>query len=79
MTIKERIVKKIEHVPKKQLKTVLHFICGLEQESLKEKKTSLPPITKRLVSKKRQLLLISESSLAKDWLTPEEDKAWENL
>jgi hypothetical protein len=24
-------------------------------------------------------ILLSESSLAKDWLTEEEDKAWENL
>ena len=32
-----------------------------------------------LLKKKVSTLLLSEKSLAKDWLLPEEDEAWNNL
>ncbi|HEC39665.1 MAG TPA: DUF2281 domain-containing protein, partial [bacterium] len=43
---------------------ILEHIIFLKNRSLKEK---------------RELILMSESSLSKDWLKPEEDKAWQDL
>jgi antitoxin component of MazEF toxin-antitoxin module len=36
-------------------------------------------ITLKPIKKINDLLVISENSLAKDWLRPEEDEAWANL
>jgi hypothetical protein len=33
----------------------------------------------QLKIKKRETLYLSEQSLSKDWLLPEEDEAWKNL
>jgi hypothetical protein len=64
MKTKELIQKEIEVIPEPYLEEVLDFI-----HFLKEK-----------VSKKRmETELLSESVLAKDWLSPEEDEAWKDL
>ena len=64
MTKKELIVKEIEQVPEPLLGEVLDFVRFLKTKRLEEK---------------LEVTLLSESSLRKDWLRPEEDKAWQDL
>ena len=64
MSKKEILLKEIEQVPEPFLDEVLDFI-----RFLKIKNTN----------KRMNITIASESSLAKDWLKPEEDEAWQNL
>lgn len=61
---KERVMQEIEQVPDIFLDEVLDFIRYLKTK----------PITEHM-----ETLIASESSLRKDWLRPEEDRAWEGL
>jgi hypothetical protein len=64
MNKKELIAKEIEHVPEPLLEEVLDFVRFLKSKRMQEK---------------LEITLVSESSLKKDWLRPEEDEAWEHL
>lgn len=64
MSKKDILLKEIEQVPEPYLDEVLDFIRFLKTKNVKEK---------------MQLTIASETSLAKDWLKPEEDEAWQNL
>ncbi|MBZ5627041.1 MAG: DUF2281 domain-containing protein [Acidobacteriia bacterium] len=63
MSKRELIARELDRLPEQDLDRLLAFL-----RSLKEAHTdaALP-------------ILAAESSLAKDWLTPEEDAAWANL
>ena len=65
MNSKEQIIQAIEYIPEPLLNEVLDFIQFLKH--------------KHLYQEKLETALLSESSLEKDWLTIEEDKAWKNL
>jgi hypothetical protein len=64
MTTKQLVINEINRIPKSLLNEVLDFIYFLEAKSK---------------SKERETAILSETSLKKDWLKPEEDKAWANL
>ncbi len=64
MSIKELIIKEIEHLPDYLTSDVLNYIRYLNEKSKQEK---------------TNLALISESALKKDWLRPEEEAAWSDL
>ena len=64
MNKKELVVREIERVPEPLLEEVLDFVRFLK--------------TKR-AQDKLGVSILSESSLQKDWLRPEEDKAWRDL
>ena len=64
MSKMELLIKEMENFPEYFLDQVLDFVCYLKVKQIKEK---------------ADITMISESSLKKDWLTREEDKAWENL
>ncbi|MCK5833717.1 DUF2281 domain-containing protein [bacterium] len=64
MSVKELISKEIERVPERFLGEILDFIRFMETKATEEKMVAA---------------VASESSLRKDWLTPEEDKAWQHL
>jgi len=64
MEIKELIYKEIEVFPETYLEEVLDFIHFLKGKESKERMGAA---------------ILSESVLAKDWLSPEEDEAWKNL
>ena len=64
MTTKQMILKEIGKVPEPMLEEVLDFIKFIENRS------------RRKIS---ETAVLSEASLAKDWLKPEEDEAWKNL
>jgi hypothetical protein len=64
MNKKELIAKEIEHVPEPVLEEVLDFVRFLKRKHVQEK---------------LETTLLSESSLKKDWMNPEEDDAWANL
>ncbi len=61
---KELILREMEQVPEPLLNEILDFIHFLKTKSLKEK---------------LETAIASESSLRKDWLREEEDKAWQDL
>ena len=58
------ILKEISKVPEPMLEEVLDFIKFLEN---------------KLRRKISETTILSEASLAKDWLKPEEDEAWQDL
>lgn len=64
MTTKEVILNEIEKVPKSLLGELLDFIKFLES---------------KVVQQKMETAVMSESTLEKDWLKPEEDEAWKDL
>jgi len=61
---RDHIVEEIKSLPEPLLDEVIDFI-----EFLKSKNKT----------KKLETLDLAESSLKKDWLSPEEDLAWQNL
>jgi len=64
MSKKDMIISELNNLPEDLIEEILNYISLLKRKSLKEK---------------TELTLMSESSLRKDWLKPEEDKAWQDL
>ena len=63
MSKRELIARELEQIPEQDLDKLLAFLRLLREANAE---TALP-------------MLAAESSLARDWLTPEEDAAWANL
>ncbi|WP_286390824.1 DUF2281 domain-containing protein [Pseudanabaena mucicola] len=63
--IKERLLERIEKASETTLQEVLDFLMFIE--------------SKRIQTEQLEISLLSESVLAEDWLTPEEDEAWQHL
>lgn len=64
MSVKELLAKEIESVPEPLLEELLDFARFLRAKAERSG---------------RELAILSESALAKDWLSPEEDEAWSDL
>ena len=64
MNTKEELINEIEKIPEPFLSEVLDFVHFLKTKANREK---------------LDIAMMSESSLAKDWLKPEEDEAWQSL
>lgn len=64
MNTKEELYNAIESTPEPFLSEVLDFINFLKTKASTEK---------------MDITVMSETSLAKDWLKPEEDDAWQGL
>ena len=64
MNEKEIIVRELDRVPNSLLPKVLEFVKSVQDKSQIEQ---------------LETTLLSEAALAKDWLTPEEDEAWQDL
>ncbi len=64
MTQKELIIKNVEGIPNALLDELADFLRFLKMKADEEKFGSA---------------LMSESSLKKDWLRPEEEEAWKDL
>ncbi|MBM4177051.1 MAG: DUF2281 domain-containing protein [Ignavibacteria bacterium] len=64
MTKKELLISEIEQIPESLLDDVFDFINYLKTKIVKEEIDTA---------------IMSESLLSKDWLRPEEEKAWQNL
>ncbi len=63
--IKEQLLQEIEKAPDSTLKEVLDFLLFIKSRELQQEQL--------------EVSLLSEPSLAEDWLTPEEDEAWQHL
>jgi hypothetical protein len=63
MSKRELVAHDLEDMPEKDLDRLLGFVRLLKHE---HSEADVP-------------MMAAESSLAKDWLTPEEDEAWANL
>jgi hypothetical protein len=64
MSTKELLINEIEEVPEPFLTEVLDFVHFIKAKIAREK---------------LDVAIMSESSLGKDWLKPEEDEAWQRL
>jgi hypothetical protein len=64
MNTKEMLINEIEKVPQPFLTEVLDFIHFLKAKIAREQ---------------FDVTIMSESSLGRDWLRPEEDDAWQDL
>jgi|APHig6443718053_1056840.scaffolds.fasta_scaffold427960_2 hypothetical protein len=64
MNTKEELINEIEEASEPILSELLDFVHFLKAKTLREKMDTA---------------LMSESSLGKDWLNPEEDEAWQSL
>ena len=65
MTIKEQITQELEKMPEPLLQEILDFVQFLQ--------------TKHEQRNMLEITIMSESSLQKDWLKPEEEAAWQDL
>lgn len=63
MSKKDIIVQEMEGVPEKDFDALLRFIHSLKSRNAEDAATAL----------------LAESSLMKDWLSPEEEAAWTDL
>ncbi|MDZ7964784.1 MAG: DUF2281 domain-containing protein [Nostoc sp. DedSLP03] len=63
--LKEQITQELEKLPEPLLQEILDFVQFLQAKYQKEKTL--------------EISIMSESSLQKDWLRPEEDSAWQDL
>jgi len=61
---KESIIREIKDIPERYLEEILDFIHFLKM---------------KVYNKKLENAIASESTLKKDWLKIEEDKAWQHL
>jgi len=64
MTSKQTILEDLQGIPDSLLEEVRDFIRFLKERARKER---------------YETVLLSEPSLARDWLRPEEDEAWQDL
>ena len=64
MLSKEALHKDIDAMPEEFTEEIYDFVSFLKRKLIKEN---------------TEAALLSESSLRKDWLSPEEDEAWKNL
>lgn len=64
MSTRELLMNEIKEVPEPFLTEVLDFVHFVKGKIAREK---------------LDIALMSESSLRKDWLKPEEDEAWQDL
>jgi hypothetical protein len=64
MNTKELLLQEIEQVPEPILEEVLNFLRYLKVNKILQR---------------QEATLLSEQSLAKDWLRPEEEEAWRDL
>ncbi|WP_289501506.1 DUF2281 domain-containing protein [Gloeocapsopsis sp. IPPAS B-1203] len=65
INIKEQLLKEIEKASDSTLKEVLDFLLFIQFRELQQEQL--------------EISLLSEPILAEDWLTPEEDEAWQHL
>lgn len=64
MNNKDVLLKEIEEIPEEKLQEVIDFVRFLKSRQREEE---------------LEITLLSEPSLAKDWMKPEEDAAWSDL
>ncbi len=64
MTKKELLINEIDHIPENLIDEIIDFVQFLK---VKKMKVNL------------ETTILSESSLSKDWLSKEEEEAWQNL
>jgi hypothetical protein len=63
---KKKIQEYLEHLPDKYVSEILEYIHFLEFKNRNENADT-------------SSMLLSEDAIAKDWLTQEEDQAWQHL
>ena len=64
MNTKEMLTHEIDQIPEPLLEQLLDFLLSLKSQYLQDK---------------LEITMMSESSLGKDWLSQEEDEAWQDL
>ena len=70
---------KIQRHMTPQEKSIMSELRGLPKECTGEVIDFIRYLKEKRKKARTETILISESSLARDWLKPSEDKAWQNL
>ena len=65
VNIKEQLLQEIDQTPTPILKEVLNFLLFVRSKEMQREEF--------------EVSLLSEPILAEEWLTPEEDEAWQHL
>lgn len=65
INIKEKLLQEIDQTPTPILKEVLDFLLFVRAKEMQREDL--------------EVSLLSEAILAEEWLTPEEDEAWQHL
>lgn len=65
VNIKEQLLQEIDQTPTPILKEVLNFLLFVRSKEMQREEL--------------EVSLLSEPILAEEWLTPEEDEAWQHL
>jgi hypothetical protein len=65
ISVKEQLIEEIKKTSDSTLKEVLDFLLFIKSRELQQEQL--------------EISLLSEPSLAEDWLTTEEDEAWQHL
>jgi|LakMenE01Jun11ns_1017448.scaffolds.fasta_scaffold6353936_1 hypothetical protein len=65
VNIKEQLLQEIDQTPTPILKEVLNFLLFVRSKEMQREEV--------------EVSLLSEPILAEEWLTPEEDEAWQHL
>ena len=80
MNAKESLLTEIEAIPESLIPEVLNFVQYIKYKHQLRlahgEETSAGFLNQ---NEKLETAILSESALAKDWLTPEEDEAWQHL
>ncbi len=61
------------------IKAIINFMQIIKRKHLYKKQENARKLFQIHLQGKLETALLSESSLQKDWLTPEEDEAWKHL
>ncbi len=79
MNFNEQIIQELEDTPEFLLEQIVHLIQFIKYKHLYRSQESKGTLPQFPTQEKLETALLSESSLQKDWLTSEEDKAWQHL
>lgn len=61
------------------IKAIINFMQIIKRSHLYKKQENARKLSQLHLQGKLETALLSEFSLQKDWLTPEEDEAWKHL
>ncbi|MDS3859960.1 hypothetical protein RIF25_03970 [Thermosynechococcaceae cyanobacterium BACA0444] len=77
--LQQEVIQQIETLPANLLQEVLDFLLFIKARHHQNSPTIAELKIKAMSDEDLEITRLSEPSLAEDWLTPEEDQAWQHL
>jgi hypothetical protein len=79
MNPKESLLTELETIPESLISEVLNYVQFIKYKHQSRLEHTEEASTSSNQNEKLETAILSESLLASDWSTPEEDEAWQNL